>query len=159
MNFPGSLPTQAVLWFYPSKPFIQSQLPKLLWLLFDLPESYFYFFHPENKRHSILSSKPTWSVSQRWPAVCLSPGGKYLLWFGRYTERGLIESQSACQILCYLLSWKAGEPALFIFVCFCCCCLFVPLCLPCLQESWSICQHFIIVAITPMKKVSLIAYF
>lgn len=85
--------------------------------------STFFFFHPENKRYSILSSKPTWSVSQRRPAVCLSPGGKYLQWFGRYIESRLIESQSACQILCYLLSWKAGKPALFTFVCwffFCC---------------------------------------
>lgn len=83
----------------------------------NLISTFFFFFHPENKRYSILSSKPTWSVSQRRPAVCLSPGGKYLQWFGRYIESRLIESQSACQILCYLLSWKAGKPALFTFVC------------------------------------------
>lgn len=77
---------------------------------------------------------------QHWPAVCLSPGGKYLQWFGRYIESRLIESQSTCQILCYLLSWKASEhPFLFAFIFSLFSPFFLPFfspfCLPCLQES------------------------
>lgn len=121
------------------------------------PWPFCYFLQPENKGYSILSSKPTSSVFQHWPAVCWLPGGKYLQWFGRHIESRLIESQSERQVLCYLLLWKAGEPAfLFAFGFFF---WFAPLCLPCPQESWSICQHLILISISPMKIVSLIAYF
>lgn len=80
---------------------------------------FFFFFFPSQKIRGIqFWVKNQYNpFFQHWPVVCLSPGGKYLQWFGQYIESRLIESLSTCQILCYLLSWKTSEhPFLFALI-------------------------------------------